>query len=50
MNLLAGTGHRPADRAGRVSGWLAGAASHDPAVLEPSLSLAEDTGETWGSI
>lgn len=28
--------------------WLAGAASHDTAVLEPSLSLAGDTGEPIG--
>jgi alkylhydroperoxidase/carboxymuconolactone decarboxylase family protein YurZ len=28
--------------------WLAGAADHDPAVLGPSLSLAEDTGGTLG--
>ena len=27
---------------------MAGAASHDTAVLEPSLSLAEDAGETMG--
>ena len=28
--------------------WLAAAAGHDTAVLEPSLSLAEDAGETLG--
>jgi alkylhydroperoxidase/carboxymuconolactone decarboxylase family protein YurZ len=37
---------RGADRTGEA--WLAGAAGHDPAVLEPSLSLAEDTGEILG--
>lgn len=35
-----------ADLAGEA--WLAGAAEHDPAVLEPSLSLAEDAGEILG--
>lgn len=35
-----------ADRSGGA--WLAGAAGHDPAALEPSLSLAEDAGEILG--
>jgi 4-carboxymuconolactone decarboxylase len=34
------------DRSGEA--WLAGAAGHDPAVLEPSLSLAEDSGGILG--
>jgi alkylhydroperoxidase/carboxymuconolactone decarboxylase family protein YurZ len=35
-----------ADRTGEA--WLAGAAEHDPAVLGPSLSLAEDAGGILG--
>ncbi len=49
VNELAGPGAGPAggsDRSGAA--WLAGAAEHDPAVLEPSLSLAEDTGAILG--
>jgi 4-carboxymuconolactone decarboxylase len=34
------------DRTGEA--WLAGAAGHDPAVLGPSLSLAEDSGGILG--
>jgi alkylhydroperoxidase/carboxymuconolactone decarboxylase family protein YurZ len=34
------------DRTGEA--WLAGAAEHDPAVLGPSLGLAEDTGGILG--
>jgi hypothetical protein len=51
VNELADTGAGSAggpDRSGEA--WLAGAAEHDPAVLEPSLSLAGDTGAILGSM
>jgi alkylhydroperoxidase/carboxymuconolactone decarboxylase family protein YurZ len=49
VNELADPGAGPAggsDRTGEA--WLAGAAGHDPAVLGPSLSLAEDSGGVLG--
>jgi 4-carboxymuconolactone decarboxylase len=49
VNELADTGAAPAggpDWPGEA--WLAGAAEHDPAALEPSLTLAEDTGAIAG--
>ncbi len=49
VNELAGTSAGQAggpDRPGEE--WLAGAAEHDPAVLEPSLSLAGETGGILG--
>ena len=49
VNELADPGGGPAggsDRPGEA--WLAGAAEHDPAVLEPSLSLGRDTGAVGG--
>ena len=49
VNELADPGAGPAGGLGRTAeAWLAGAAEHDPAVLEPALSLAEDTGGTLG--
>jgi alkylhydroperoxidase/carboxymuconolactone decarboxylase family protein YurZ len=45
VNELAGTGGGPG-RPGEA--WLAGAAEHDPAALEPFLTLAEDTGAIAG--
>jgi 4-carboxymuconolactone decarboxylase len=49
VNELAGTGIGSAVGSERSGGaWLAGAAEHDPAVLEPSLSLAEDPGGILG--
>ncbi len=49
VNELADAGAAPAggpDRPGEA--WLAGAADHDPAALEPSLTLAGDTGAIAG--
>jgi 4-carboxymuconolactone decarboxylase len=49
VNELADPGAGPAggpDGAGEA--WLAGAASHDPAALEPSLTLAGNTGAAAG--
>ena len=49
VNELADPGAGPAGGLGRTAeAWLAGAAEHDPAVLETALSLAEDTGGTLG--
>ena len=49
VNELADPGAGSAGGSGRSGeSWLAGAAEHDPAVLEPALSLAEDTGGTLG--
>lgn len=49
VNELADAGAAPAggpDRPGEA--WLAGAADHDPAALEPALTLAGDTGAIAG--
>ena len=49
VNELADPGAGSAGGSGRSGeAWLAGAAEHDPAVLEPALSLAEDAGGTLG--
>jgi 4-carboxymuconolactone decarboxylase len=49
VNELADTGAGSAGGSDRTAqAWLAGAAEHDPAVLEPLLSLAEDTGGILG--
>jgi 4-carboxymuconolactone decarboxylase len=49
VNELADPGVGSAGGSGRTGeAWLAGAAEHDPAVLEPALSLAGDAGGILG--